>query len=188
MYYSEGYVDRQTYVTRGHVWSLGMEFNETNCFFWCVLLWGMEKEAVLEERLSAWFYQELGKSLAKGPMYIQKELNRLGGCMKAEAPLLYLYFQNRMYFYGEDAHRASWGIQDGLGICISPEMTAGKKEWAFLSAACEKAFDAPYAGVEPMEERAARLGHALQKILLTNVSEGRIKQGYFFLWEERNGI
>lgn len=207
MYHTEGYVDEYTYFTKGHIYSFEMLQGGRNCYFWCVLPFGAEEpEGDFEYLLSGWFYQELGMLLDKGPIYTQKELNRLGECLKDYGSLhsgkghllLCLYYRNRLYFYGKEAEETCWMISGGVGVCISSEMTAVQEVMSCLAENMREA--TAKSGTEKIRitksgtegawqgEKIAGLGNKLKKYILKALSEGRLANGYFLLWEDADVI
>ncbi len=131
MYHTEGYVDPYTYFTEGKIISFEMCREGSNCYFWCVMCWEKDfLKAEYKKALAGWFYQDLMVILDKGELCIQKELNRLGDCLKGsdraeisrESLLLCLYYRGKLYIYGEEAQRLWHQVSGGVGVCISSQM------------------------------------------------------------------
>ena len=161
MYHTEGYVNPNTYFTKGHVWSFQIVQGKSLCYFWCVLREEVKKKGnMFTQRLEEWFWQELAPFLEKGPLSIQRELNRLGEHFRAlkeiyglqEVPRLHLYFQGQMYHYGIEL----------------------EQKW--------RQYDVPE-GLEP-EETANRL----KADMLKEQSLGLLDWGYFMIWEDDYGF
>lgn len=161
MYHTEGYLDQNTYFTKGHIWSFQLAQGKSLCYFWCVLKEGVKENGdMFTQRLEKWFWQELAPFLEKGQLSIQRELKRLGEHLHAhkdiyglqEVPRLHLYFQGRMYHYGKEL----------------------EKMWTWYNVA---------EGWEP--EKAA---NRLKVDMLRAQSKGQLDWGYFMIWEDSYGI
>ncbi len=147
MYHTEGYVDRLTYFADGHIRSFGMELKDRSCYLWCVSPQQKEGEwqrDSLEEVLSKWFYQELVAVFAKGSVYVQKELNRLGAYLEGKGNniklaggkiQLYLYWSGELFIYGKQEGRLHWHVKNGIGVAV---ITNGLQDKECLQAACMK--------------------------------------------------
>lgn len=131
MYHTEGYVDSYTYFAEGKIISFEMCREGRSCYFWCVMC--LEEkfwEAEHKKALARWFYQDLTVILDRGELYIQKELNRLGDCLKGsdgmkmnrESLLLCLYYRGKLYIHGEEAQRLWHQVVGGVGVCMSSRM------------------------------------------------------------------
>lgn len=179
MYHTEGYVDKQTYFTEGNIRSLCMEQNGRNCYFWLVQAIDMEEANRTNVRvLYNWFYQELPLLLDRGNVYIQKELNRFGDFWKKETKgerertFMYLYYHGQMYFYGGDAGVCQWSVMDGIGMCISGGLVENDYQFTENGRKLER------------DRCMAWLGNELQRELLKLLSEQKLEQGYFMIWED----
>jgi len=202
MYHSEGYVDRQTYLAGGNIWNLRMEQDGNSCYFWYVLPAGMEhpvRKCDLKRILGDWFYQELPMALERGSVYIQKELNRFGEYLRGnlEWPLLYLYYNKKMYFNGKDAEEVGWNVIGGMGMCVSSEMTMAADIMHSVSegnkARAELA-DVIFTGKSVESKKTARykcmakLGNDLKRSMLKALSEGKLELGFFLIWEDEYAV
>ena len=169
MYHTESFLNKNTYFSKGHIWSFAMAQSGSLCFFWCVLESGDDGSSEIEAALANWFEQELPYFLEKGEAIIQKELNRFGEWLgrldKAQKdvnmPILYLYFKGKIYAYGSD--KAVFEQYKGhRGVILWPyngEYVRGKKT---------------------IEEAA----NDLKTDMLKAMSRGELELGYFMMWED----
>ncbi len=211
MYHSEGYVDRQSYFIKGNMWNFGMEQGGRCCYFWYVMPYGTEtseRKSKLVSVLPDWFHQELPVALERGGIYIQKELNRFGAYLSEawkEAqqpdvpegwPLLYLYFNGRMYFCGKDAEEVGWSVIGGVGVCISCELTMLRETMKCLADSNAERGNMVQTGAaatvmkvrDTRRLHMAKVGNAIKMHMLEALSEGRMKQGFFMIWEDEYAV
>lgn len=179
MYHTEGYLDKQTYFTKGHIFKFAIAQGKSLCYFWCVLEKGLSGgEREFEARLKKWFLQELVVQLEKGGVYIQKELNRFGNCLfkcrehygVQEEPFLCVYFRGQVYACGGDERVGFGRFKGHKGVYLSPSLRSVKA----IMECVEKEIS--------LEEK----GNRFKACMLRAMSEGELECGYFFLWEDGN--
>ncbi len=177
MYHTEGYLDKQTYFTKGHIFKFAMAQGKSLCYFWCVLektFSGGERE--FEARLKKWFLQELVVQLEKGRVYIQKELNRFGSYLMknrecysvGEVPFLCVYFQGQVYVCGGGESAGFICFKEHKGVYLSPSLRNVQE----IRECVEREIS--------LEEK----GNHFKACMLRAMSEGVLESGYFFLWED----
>ena len=169
MYHTEGFLDKNTYFSKEHIWSFAMAQRGSLCLFWCVVEGENDGQDERKTALETWFLRELTHALEKGGATIQKELNRLenwlSGFDKAQkdvkSPKLYLYFQGKIYACraeGSDFRQ----YREHRGVIM----------W-------------PYNRADVWDERTIEeAANDLKVSMLKTMSRGELELGYFMLWED----
>lgn len=187
MYHTEGYLDRQTYFHKGHIWSGAMVHLEHVCYVWfvagereeccgkrqrCAGREISEKEPRMEARLRHWMQHELVCALERGTIAVQKELNRIGTCLGMR---VYLYYRGELF---SDSGKAAYVALASAGAGVFLSQAVAKSEYVQEIVAQYKADNRTGVGLE-------HLGNDVKTSLLRAMSEGMLEQGYFLLWEDR---
>ncbi len=188
MYYTEGFLKEDTYFSRGHIWHLGMTWDKKECLFLCVSEESMGKEpGVVEKVLNTWFEQELPHVLKQGDVEIQRELYRFSVRFKQwsglkkddKSPVLYLYFQGKIYSSEKD-EAVLRQYRGHRGVILSLKaVPSGKGDNIMGNYLTEWLAESKRQSKSPEE-----VANILKTDMLAAMSRGTLKQGYFILWEE----
>ncbi len=188
MYQTEGYVDQDTYFAKEYVWSHVIRYRGQLCFCW----WVCEKAAEPElcNRIRCWIQQELTEALGRGNSAMKKELQRFGALLKRES--LFLYYQGKLWQYDRERGLVlvnRWSIVLGkVGLFVSEslgqleEVQLLEEELRGNEKEGHKVFHSEQGGLNGLG-CLAQLANYLQAISLRAMSEGKLQQGYFLLWE-----
>lgn len=189
MYHTEGFINKESYFTGGHMYSFAMGQGEQVCYFWCVLYkyTGISKRN-LREGLDLWLKQTLLFELSKGSVYVQKELNRLGTYLTErgmlygieETPQLFLYAGGTLYRFGEELFVVKQKRRKGCFtrlkdscVYVSPRLWAmSEVKGAVKSGQCEK----------------RELANSLEVLMCRGQSSGELERGFFMVWEKQDAI
>jgi hypothetical protein len=153
MYYTDGFLDENTYDSRGHIWHFGMKINGKECLFCCVIEETIGKTCEeVEVILKRWFQQEIASTMKKDHSAIKKELLRFKVWLKnwygprsdVNVPILFLDIGGRIYTSNSSKDRI---------------------------------FE--YRGDKSIEEVA----NAIRRDMLVAHSQGKMERGYFIMWE-----
>lgn len=173
MYHTEGYLDKNTYFAKGHIWGNAIVHQGNICYVWCVA--ASEKEAEradsveeTDSMVRQWVHQELVVALGKGQVSIQKEVNRFGAFMKKK---LYLYYKGHFFAGGDN----------NLWRCIAK----GVGVYASLTVSRLPEFEQL---IQSGNVTSEQMGNLLKTAMLGAMSEGRLEQGFFLLWEDDNAF
>ncbi len=167
MHHIEGFVDGQSYFSTGHIINVTMKYEGNVCFIWLLSKETMAIQKVIyaTQKLEEWVEEELSGSLKAGQAAIQRKMNRLRGNFIGDtADVICVYYKGHIYTYGEQ--KGSYkGYQKPFGIYVWPK----DREWL-----CK------------MEEygNLPQKAHCLKGLLLKALSEGKMTQGFFLLWED----
>lgn len=158
MYHTEGYLDKETYFTKGHLWSNAIIHQGKVCYFWFVKDREAEVCAQMDIVIQEWMQRELVCALDKGHAAIGRELNRFGA--KLNAGKMHLYYGQQFYSYGDEENFRSFA-ENGVWVYMSPDL-----------------------GIVEGKCCAEYLGNQLKTVMLLAMSEGLMEQGYFLIWED----
>ena len=186
MYHTEGYLDKKTYFAKGHIWGNAIMHQGSICYVWCVAV--QEKEAECEESVEKndstvkqWVYQELVVALGNGQVAVQKELKRFGVFMKKK---MYLYYKGHFFTDGEDS---SWQfVVKRVGVFVSPTVS-GLPEFGQIMQN-RSVISGEQITENCSDVSAEQLGNRLKTAMLRAMSEGRLEQGYFLVWEDEDAF
>ena len=171
MRHIEGFVDRQTYCSEGHVWCVVLEHGGQMCYVWLILKDNAEESKRIEEMLQKWTSRELVHALEQGSVAIQREVNRFRSRFVGRIlPVLCVYYQGSIFVCDEEKG-ALKRFQKPWGVYIAPDVLHLLTEQQNLE-------DNRKQG--GMEQQA----HALNRLMLKAIREGKLEQGYFLLWED----
>ena len=178
MYYTEGYVDKQTYFIKGRIWSNAMMHQGNICYIWCVSDGKMEEEYLdqtkecieiynkVESALRKWIHQELSIALGNGQVAIQKEVNRFNAFWEKK---VYVYYQGHLFTSDEGSGLWQVSIM-GVGV--------------FISSTFHRFYEVEWSKKCTVEQ----LANQLKTRMLLAVSEDKIEKGYFFVWEDTDAF
>lgn len=171
MYYADGFLNKETCFSKGHIWHFGMVWQDKRCLLCCVVEDRIKKDASeMEAVLRKWFEQELPYALEKSE--IQKEWKRFGTWLKkwygtgmgVKSPVLYLALGKEIYSTESDEAVLS-RFKGHRGVILKP------------ASLIEDFDESPE---QSIEERANRW----KADMLRAMSIGHLEQGYFIVWED----
>ena len=173
MYYTDGFLNKETYFSKGHIWHLGMMWQDKRCLLCCVVEGRIKKDASeMEVLLRKWLEQELPCVLEKDTFAIQKEWKRFGTWLKkwygagmdTKAPVLYLVFGKEIY--STESEEAVFSqFKRHRGVILKPASLIGDFN------------ESPEQSMEEMSNR-------WKADMLRSMSTGNLEQGYFIVWED----
>lgn len=165
MYWTEGFLNQETYFAQGYIQKAAIRRNGAWCMVWCVGACKLPKGL-----LADWLQQEM--VLQKGKEQVQRKVQRLQNVVKTfqREAVLHLFYRGRIYTLG--AVKPIFAQYREHRGCIL--VLYGKVDTASLDTA---AFEE-----KSMEETA----NAWKRNMLWAMSAGNLQEGYFLLWEERD--
>lgn len=165
MYWTEGFLNQETYFAEGHIQKAAVRRNGAWCMVWCVGARELPGGLLVD-----WLKQEM--VLQKGKETVQRKLQRLQNVVKTfqKEAMLHLFCDGRIYTLGAaEPVLAQYKEHRGCILVLYGETERA----AFETAAFEE---------KSMEETA----NAWKRNMLLAMSAGSLQEGYFLLWEDKD--
>ena len=171
MYHTEVYLNQETYFAKGHIWTRAVLHQGYICYLWYVSKMEKLEDKNVEEKMNFWLMEELGGSLKKGRIFLQKELNRLAGRLGDGA--LHLYYKGQFISYMQNNEKGRIFLERDRGMYMSDSLDEILEEHGM-----EKARK------ELLQDTAERVANLWKERMLKAMIKGRLKGGYLLLWQE----
>lgn len=177
MYHTEGFVNKHTMDSKKHIITLALEKEERPWYVWCIVRKAVVETHVFRQVLSFWLQQTLLTGGKKSSVYVQRELNRLGGYLEnmKELPvdvgdiLLFMLYDGKLYCWDSE----------NLGFCNNiMELSGGV--YGYVS---EEGFLEQY----PIGDfQTEIIANRLELSLLKACQKGEMEDAFFLIWEDKH--
>lgn len=173
MYYTDGFIDVDTYDSWDHIFHFTMKINGEDCLFVCICEGKIGKQRQnVEQMLKRWLEQEISWILKRGEYALQKEILRMGEWMGMDviSPVLLLNIGGEVYT--NVPSKEVFGEYNGVRGVVGKPAYIMKDVWK---------------GNENGEDIEV-LANELEKNMLIAHSDGKIANGFFVMWEKKHDI
>ncbi len=186
MYHTEGFINPYTFDAKEHIIMLALEIKGQAWYLWCVTKEAIAETEALKQVLSFWLQQTLLTKGCKSEAGTQRELNRLGSYLQKgrsygeaiEDVALFMYYCGRFYRWDSDMYGNNGKNSVNEHKKIYREITNGI--YAYVSE------DRLWEQYDERNVQSDALANEWELDLLEFCSLGKIKEGFFFIWEDNN--